>query len=66
MCFVFLLTQVALSDGTWKEIERLERSETEDSEIVPQNDNLNGTVSSDLNGTETTTESDLSKVWFVF
>jgi hypothetical protein len=77
-CFFFFvssikLTKVALSDGTWKEIERVEKVDDEQEEDKKENveetlDSLNGNVTNELNGTteskDITTESDTSKVCF--
>jgi ribosomal protein L37AE/L43A len=64
------LVKVALSDGTWKEIERVEKVDDEQEEDKKENveetlDSLNGNVTNELNGTteskDITTESDTSK-----
>ncbi|RZC05022.1 uncharacterized protein BDFB_008284 [Asbolus verrucosus] len=68
------LVKVALSDGTWKEIERIEKVEDEKDEDKRETieetidevvDNLNGNITNELNGTteskDITTESETSK-----
>ncbi|XP_044271005.1 uncharacterized protein LOC123015351 isoform X1 [Tribolium madens] len=51
------LVKVALTDGTWKEIERVEKTE----ENHEESENLNGSVSNELNGTNESKDKDASE-----